>query len=308
MPLAHDKVSFDELVSHRFGSSAERAAFEEMYRTFEAQHGAIVDEYWCSTVRGAVALTERMEIFCCHERTDVPGYNGLSQRLRRSVMLGARAHRMLRGRDLKSTQLILFGAAKEGLDTLDELLRRQSEKGPQLNPDARAEALSRIDDDLAEGADGYHEAAQRAAQYQYLFGTLAASAAIGLCAGVAWVASSIVAFVPGAVPGIVAAGSAGALLIVLSRMSSGGLLLQPEAGIGMLRLLGGVRPAVGSIAGLALCVLAASGLVPLRVPSDPGDQTLFFVGMAFLAGFSERWAQDMLGLGQNRASTPPPTP
>ena len=46
--------------------------------------------------------------------------------------------------------------------------------------------------------------------------------------------------------------------------------------------------------GIALYVFVTTGLVPFAVPADDLKQQLFFAGLAFLAGFSERWAQDTI--------------
>jgi hypothetical protein len=51
-----------------------------------------------------------------------------------------------------------------------------------------------------------------------------------------------------------------------------------------------------------------------EIPADPQDQRYFFAGLAFLAGFSERFAQDMVaqgraaGGGRVAASELPPIP
>ncbi|HEV7974389.1 MAG TPA: hypothetical protein VGP60_06495, partial [Amycolatopsis sp.] len=45
--------------------------------------------------------------------------------------------------------------------------------------------------------------------------------------------------------------------------------------------------------GVVFYVFVLGGLLPFR-PGDGADAGLFFAGLAFLAGFSERWAQDTL--------------
>ena len=52
------------------------------------------------------------------------------------------------------------------------------------------------------------------------------------------------------------------------------------------------EPVVGAIFGVALFVLIASTLLPVEPPSG-SDDTYVYVAVAFLAGFSERFAQDM---------------
>jgi hypothetical protein len=49
-----------------------------------------------------------------------------------------------------------------------------------------------------------------------------------------------------------------------------------------------------AIPGLALCVLLQAGLLPLTDRGGQDTKLYFYAGLAFLAGFNEQWAQDML--------------
>jgi hypothetical protein len=97
-------------------------------------------------------------------------------------------------------------------------------------------------------------------------------------------------------------GALGAIVSVLSRMTLGTLSLEFESGHHVLRLLGGVRPFVGAIFGVAMYLILSSGLLPIELPSDTSERSAFLAAVAFLAGFSERWAQDMLVASQGAAS------
>ena len=107
---------------------------------------------------------------------------------------------------------------------------------------------------------------------------------------------------PGPVAGVILAGAAGASVSVLSRMTTGKLMLAFDSGASMLRLLGAVRPFVGAAFACALFAVIASGLLPVTLPAESPARDYFFAAVAFLAGFSERWAQDMLGLGRKSLS------
>jgi VIT1/CCC1 family predicted Fe2+/Mn2+ transporter len=103
------------------------------------------------------------------------------------------------------------------------------------------------------------------------------------------------------------AGAVGAIVSVMSRMSTGHATLEYETGRGYLRLLGAFRPLIGAIFGVALYFGIESGLLPAEVPEEGTALFFFFAFIAFLAGFSERWAQDMLvvsrrGVGGDSAS------
>jgi hypothetical protein len=58
-------------------------------------------------------------------------------------------------------------------------------------------------------------------------------------------------------------------------------------------LAGSFRPVIGAVFGAVLYVLVCGGLLPLAAPG-PDQKCLFFAGLAFVAGFTERWAQDTI--------------
>jgi hypothetical protein len=64
-----------------------------------------------------------------------------------------------------------------------------------------------------------------------------------------------------------------------------------EFGKDTLRTLGALRPFVGAVFGLMTFLALRSGIVDLKV----GDgSSYYYIVFAFVAGFSERFAQDML--------------
>jgi hypothetical protein len=78
----------------------------------------------------------------------------------------------------------------------------------------------------------------------------------------------------------------------------GNLRVRMEPGASTVRLLGAFRPIIGAVLALAILTLVLGGLIPLAPPSDPAQKAFFLAGLAFLSGFSERYAQDMLGAGK----------
>jgi hypothetical protein len=102
------------------------------------------------------------------------------------------------------------------------------------------------------------------------------------------------------------AGAIGAIVSVMSRMSSGNLDIDFETRRGFLALLGGFRPLIGAIFGVALYFGMASGILPIEPPSEETQTFFFLTFLAFLAGFSERWAQDMLVSSPRNLATPMP--
>jgi hypothetical protein len=91
------------------------------------------------------------------------------------------------------------------------------------------------------------------------------------------------------------AGAVGAIVSVMSRMSSGDSWLEHETARGYLRLLGMFRPLIGAIFGVALYFGIQSGVLQFIKPPTSADAVFFFFAfIAFLAGFSERWASDII--------------
>ena len=90
-----------------------------------------------------------------------------------------------------------------------------------------------------------------------------------------------------------AAGGLGALISVMSRMTSDRVRVDWEFGKDTLRTLGALRPFVGGVFGLMTFFALKSGVVALDIVNS-NKSVYFYILFAFAAGFSERLAQDML--------------
>jgi hypothetical protein len=91
------------------------------------------------------------------------------------------------------------------------------------------------------------------------------------------------------------AGGLGAVVSVLQRMTSGRIRLVAEDGRRTIRILGAIRPVLGAILGLVLFVFLTGRLIPFDGKNLSAVAAPYYVlGLAFIAGFSERFAQDML--------------
>jgi hypothetical protein len=90
-----------------------------------------------------------------------------------------------------------------------------------------------------------------------------------------------------------AAGAIGAVVSVLIRMSgrSGGFTIDHELGSLGVRRLGAFRPLIGAVSGVIVSFLVQTTLVPIDKHSLSFE---FYVVVAFLAGFSERWTKVVL--------------
>ncbi|MFJ7214020.1 hypothetical protein [Amycolatopsis sp. NPDC098790] len=93
----------------------------------------------------------------------------------------------------------------------------------------------------------------------------------------------------------VVAGAIGAILSVMTRTANRERVrVSLDQGSLVIVLSGCFRLIIGAVFGAAMLVLVRAGLLPLAVPESGQQVTLFFAGLAFLAGFSERRAQDTI--------------
>ena len=134
---------------------------------------------------------------------------------------------------------------------------------------------------------------RRTAQQLYLFGMLPGLALIAAVL----VPVAVYTKIGLATVTTVGAGSLGAILSVLARTTKAqvrnSLDIDHQVGNRLIFLAGLFRPIVGALLAAALYVLINAGIIPLKIPAPP-ENNYFFTGVAFLAGFSERLAQDAL--------------
>jgi hypothetical protein len=90
------------------------------------------------------------------------------------------------------------------------------------------------------------------------------------------------------------AGAVGAIVSVMTRMrQADGFSLDYEVGRLQCFVLGGFRPLLGAVFGTVAYFALQSGFINVNPPK--GDQLYYFALLAFLAGFSERFTQVILG-------------
>jgi hypothetical protein len=146
---------------------------------------------------------------------------------------------------------------------------------------------------LQEFAD---QAAIRAALRHYVFGLFIGGIAVFASA---WTASRVQMFEQAPTLDLVraiAAGGLGAMISVMIRINRGQRLdVDTTQEPFMTFLTGSSRLVIGGALGVALYVLLKADLIPLEIPvASDAAAPYFFTAIAFLAGFSERWAQDTI--------------
>lgn len=222
----------------------------------------------------------------------------------RCLELHYRALEFLKPKPRKISMRMVFSVIAALLGSLDARAAR-GEGAKSFGDDVQE--LEAVEEELARAERYYVRSAQRAAQVEYFLGMLGGLAvllavAVGLAAGLRMIGDLDLLLVS------LLSGGCGGLLSVMSRMSAGKLALNHESGKGIIRLLGGMRPLIGAVFGVALYVLLEGGLLSLA-PANGSDPVYFYAGVAFVAGFSERFAQDAVaGVGRGLSAAGPEHP
>ena len=268
--------------------------YREFARRFQAEHGPIVDAYWCTNEASAVALTVKRrpwilpDVVRLHWATDwaTKEQPALMQLLYRCEALAVRVHEVLRDTSQRLAMQSLF--------TVISFLLGFGETPRAKDKHAVAEVERGTKQELKGIESYYHRAAVRSGQIVYVGGMLLGVLPLGVLILLALLLKLADSHNTAVRIGLVcfAAGGVGALMSVMSRMTGNRVQVDWEFGKDTLRTLGALRPFVGGVFGLATYFALKSGIVALEV----GDSrsSYFYVLFAFIAGFSERFAQDML--------------
>jgi hypothetical protein len=320
LPGCPAKVSFPELVlAHhdwrkavargRPSGALERAYCAKLER-FEEEHGRIVNAYWCLNVPSAVALTARprprllrwlgfrpTHVF--HRVTDWATRDrpAIAARLHECDELAIRAGQVLTGVRQRIALQRVMASATHLLSLADDRASRKQHR----------EVLDEESRNLADCETYYRDAANGQTQMVYFAGMGVFAL---LLAGLA-IPSSFLDPLPGIDNkeffGALLAGALGAVVSVVARINSGRFDLEYDVGRAYPFFLGGLRPLMGAIFGVALYFAVSSGRLDV-IPGSTTDDERFYaiVVIGFLAGFSERWAKDTLAVasGQRPAEEP----
>ena len=220
----------------------------------------------------------------------------------RCLDLHNRALQFLKPKPRKICMRMIFGIVVALLGALDQPPSAVAGRPRRFSADRTA--VEALEVQLEQARRYYDRSAQHQAQYEYFVGMviglvvlLAGVLAVGLLAAHRHVLEEPLLAAP-------LAGGAGALVSVMTRMTRGQLVVNYESGRRTIRIIGAMRPVIGALFGAALYLLLAGGL--LKIAQTPRDATrllYFYTGIAFLAGFSERWAQDVVAGAESAIST-----
>lgn len=313
-----DTWYFSDPAFNRHGDASVRRYrryHRDVFEAFTAAEGHVVASYFCSAIPAAAALTakrRRLLPFLSHEELTLHIVDNVSRDAETDSNTGAaleiiegcdvlafRAHEFLAGRWRRVCIDRLYGLVTDALaiiDPVDEGDAVASSAGAKTD---ELEVFSLVDQ-ARKGVESISRylawAAQRLAVLRFLRGVVISAVAVVL---VAWTLSIVVPSESEAALWSMGAGAVGATASVLNRVSRNRLRLDYEAGTARLHILGAVRPVLGGISGLILYFAVEGGLLPL----DPGaefSRFAFLIVLSVAAGFSERFAEDMLAYAGER--------
>lgn len=235
-----------------------------------------------------------------------PGNAQAVRALSRCEKQAVYARRFLRGEDLRQCLTLLYWPAAALIALADTAPGPPGTAAPAAAP-GQGSAAAQVSDVITEQmdtADQYYQYfTQRSVRLQYFrgigLGMLALSA---LCIILYAFRTQLGVSVPFVLS--VAAGAAGALTSVLSSATFGRIVLDRPAGGAWNTMLGAFRPLIGSLFGVAFFALVSADFLPVKIPGGGGKVALY-ASIAFLAGFSQRWAQDTLKAAEGRVPAPP---
>jgi hypothetical protein len=316
---AAESVSFPELVwahylhvqeLHKNGGlhSPAEAEYREKLDRFVAEHGRILNAYWCTSEASGVALTEqpgsrvagflwrRHSNIRLHSATDwvTRGAPDIGHGLHTCETLAIRVTEVLSGTSERIAMQWILSVAGYLLGIVDQANGKPA-------PAIATRAVRRARSELAEVETYYDRAGEKTGRLIYFWGMMLGLAALAALAVVGSAVYSIfgtfhvkdadtqlffVCYTMGAV---------GALVSVMGRMATGGNFnIDYEVGRPALRRLGSFRPIIGAIFAIVLYFSLRGGLI--QVQAGEGEHTGFFYGaLAFAAGFSERRAKVITG-------------
>jgi hypothetical protein len=268
-----------------------RQQFPALLEAYERHHGHICKSFFAQHAFVAAAITEKDELEILWSRQESVQSPSEVRLLSRCDELSYAAYHRLHQYDRRHCQQMIFSVVMELLRRID---RQRREPGRQV----RAEQLDELSHRLDEAEDFMLRSAKRRTQSHYLKGMMAGTVAVlvgvGLLGGL-FSALGLAGSENADAVLALSAGALGALISVLMRMTGGQFalpVLDSEMRKTDVHLVAAARPLIGAVSGVIAYALVRSSLVPIDSAGSE-DPTFLWIGIAFLAGFSERLAQDM---------------
>lgn len=227
---------------------------------------------------------------------------GFAQVLWRCVALSKRATQLLRTQNSIAIHKSMYSLVVYLLSVLDTV---QSEEDEERRRGRIKIAIADAHRRLDEAGRQFEASSRWGSNFAYFNGILVGLGVLGVVVlGVALavvVASAMSEWEPTSTVqtflAVTSAGGAGAVVSVMTRMSSDDFYLDPLAEHRAVRMLGAFRPLIGAVFGAATFLVVAGGLldiVPDSIEASPTMRLLYFSALGFVAGFNERFATGVL--------------
>jgi hypothetical protein len=280
-----------------------REKYQRLWNAFSSAH-PVRDAFFCrQDATGACVHLENDDqlLLILPVHSTIPDW--ITERLLDCRNLQTEIRQVLGPPNSRVCTEMLFGLIVQLLRQADAHVKAcKSETGPATKLAADAGQLV-YEQQLVSARSFYVRAALRVAQNRYFAGMLLGVLFLVL-AVVAMLGLQMTAFrwtlIEDDVQILVASllvGGLGAMVSVMQRLTKGQLQLPYRASKTEMVLYGFFRPLIGAVFGTLLFVVLRAGLISVAgAPPAVDAQRLlyFYVALAFFAGFSERWAQDVL--------------
>jgi hypothetical protein len=269
------------------------ATYRQVLEEFEQRHGEVVSAYWCSEVESGAVLTEKKRglpwmtpASTFHRESDWATQNApdVARELYRCDELAVRAKIVLKGVRQRICLRLVMASAAHLLSLVDTRATRSEDTAAAATLEQEHKALDEIEAYYCQAANGQ-------AQIVYFTGMVFSATMISLVVGLSLLLNSA-----GAVFSALIAGAVGGVVSVVQRINAGHFDLEYDVGRPYAFFLGGLRPLIGGAFALAIAFAFKSGVLhlPLSTKHSPSEEHFALVVLGFLAGFSERFAQDTL--------------
>jgi hypothetical protein len=274
--------------------------FRRRLAAFQDAEGRMVNAYWCTTEASAVALTEKRSLrgreMRFHAATDWVARDSpeIANVLHACETLAVRVREVLGGASERIALQWILATAGHLLGFVDQ--------GDQPARRDMTRIVSRKRNELARIEGYYHRAGEKVGRIVYFTGMVigvlfVASAGFGVLELLWWQTSLNQGDqVTRNLAAAYTMGALGAVMSVMTRMASskeGTFNVDFEVGRSSLRSLGALRPCIGALSALVVFFAMEGNLVQI-LPEE--QDSIFVVAVAaFIAGFSERWANVIFG-------------
>lgn len=252
--------------------------YRRRLESFCAEHGDIVEAYWCRYEASGVALTERRlprrltsfyrrdTLLKLHTATDWRTANApvVASTLHRWQTAAIKAGEVLRDTSERIALHRIFASSTRLLAVVD----RQREDASITDADLDA-VVRDHDREIADLNDYYARAAENGARIVYFRGMIWVTGVLALLLGGSFLGAWWLGWIdPHDEPTYtlfvaVGMGAAGAVLSVMMRMAREGFSLEFEVGRKSIRYLGGIRPWIGALSAFVVYLAIKSDLVEL---------------------------------------------